>query len=291
MIPFVKMHGCGNDFVVVRDADLEGLNLEARAHADFVRAVCDRHFGVGADGLLAYGSGRGGDRLRMRYWNRDGTRAEMCGNGARCVVRLGFERGETTSPLKLETDTGTLDASVEVRDDVYMVEIRMERVRWDAASVGMDAEGELVDAPLRMHDTELRVTALSVGNPHAVVFVRDAEALRALPLETLGAALATHPRFRHGANASFVFPEAETLRVRVWERGSGATLACGTAACAVVAAAARLGHLDAPRARVRLPGGEVEVRLDAEGHAWLRGPAVRVAEGRLDASLLPPALD
>ena len=111
MMPFVKMHGCGNDFVVLRSADLDALALDAAALERFVQRACDRHYGIGADGLLAYAAG-GDNRLRMAYWNRDGSRAEMCGNGARCVVRLAWERGEVRSPLVLETDAGHHAASV-----------------------------------------------------------------------------------------------------------------------------------------------------------------------------------
>jgi diaminopimelate epimerase len=290
MIPFVKMHGCGNDFVVVRDRDLAALQLDASGLSAFVRSVCDRHFGLGADGLLSYDSRGEAAGVRMRYWNRDGGRAEMCGNGARCVVRLAFERGETSSPLQLETDSGLLDASVEVQGDVYLVEIRLGRVRWDPASVGMNRDGELLDAPLRVDDRERHVTALSIGNPHAVVFLDDLHELRDLALEVTGPALSNHELFLRGANASFCVVRRDGLHVRVWERGAGATLACGTASCAVVAAAARLHRLERPRARVHLPGGTVEARVDAADQAWLRGPASSVAHGEIDASLLKPGV-
>ncbi len=286
MIPFVKMHGCGNDFVVVRQYDLDALGLDEERLATVVRRVCDRHFGIGADGLLAYAAGRETDYVRMSYWNRDGGRAEMCGNGARCVVRLAFERGETTSPLRLATDSGVLDASIELENGAHVIEIRMGRVRWDPESVGLEHDTALVDAPLDVGGAALRVNALSVGNPHAVVFLPSVAALERVALDVIGAALSAQPLFREGANVSFAALDADDLRVRVWERGSGATLACGTAACAVVAAAVRLGHIDTRRARVRLPGGSVEVRIDANEHAWLRGPAVRVAEGHIDDSLL-----
>ena len=289
MIPFVKMHGCGNDFVVVRDADLDVLDLDAATFVRFTRLVCDRHFGIGADGLLAYGPGSSSARVRMRYWNRDAGRAEMCGNGARCVVRLAFERGETTSPLQLETDVGTLAASVVTENDSTVVDIGMGRVRWDPTAVGMTGAAELVNAPLRLGETELHVTALSIGNPHAVVFLDSLDALAHLSLETTGLALSTHPLFERGANASFVVVHDGDVHVRVWERGAGATLACGTASCAAVAAAARLGHLKTARAHVHLPGGTVEVRVDPEDGAWLRGPAVCVAAGTLDASLVHTA--
>lgn len=287
MIPFVKMHGCGNDFVVVRATDLDSLGLAHDGLAAFVRAVCERHFGIGADGLLAYGAHADTNRVSMRYWNRDGGAAEMCGNGARCVVRLAFERRETQSPLALETASGVLNASIAVIDGVYQVEIRMGRVRWDADAVGLADGARLVEAPLEIAGNTWSVTALSIGNPHAVVFLDSLPAWRNVELEHTGAALSQHPVFQHGANASFVYVGSDGLHVRVWERGSGATLACGTAACAVVAAAQHLQRLAAPEATVHLPGGTVWVRVDSESQVWLRGPAARVAEGTIDASLVP----
>lgn len=287
MIPFVKMHGCGNDFVVVRAADLDALGLDAGALADFVRAVCARHVGIGADGLLAYAAQPNADRVRMRYWNRDGGAAEMCGNGARCVVRLAFERDETRSPLALETASGVLDASITRIDGTYHVEIRLGPARWDADAVGLVEDTELVEAPFEVAGETWRVTALSMGNPHAVVFVDSRQDWQAVELGRSGAALSEHPRFRHGANVSFVHVADDGLHVRVWERGSGATLACGTAACAVTAAARRLRRLTALESRVCLPGGDVWVREDSGSQLWLRGPASRVADGVIDASLVP----
>jgi diaminopimelate epimerase len=285
MIPFVKMHGCGNDFVVVRSPDLEALDLGPEARADFVRRVCDRHFGIGADGLLAYAPGSAGE-LRMHYWNQDGSPAEMCGNGARCVVRLAWERGEATANVDLVTDAGHHEARV-LPDAAggAAVRLRMGSARWDGEAVGLRDLPELIDAPLDVGGKILRATALALGNPHAVVFVGHAE-LESLQLEPTGRLVAEHRVFRRGANASFVEVRAEELHVRVWERGAGATLACGTGACAALAAAWRLRRVPAPRARVHLPGGSVEVEQDTSGALWLTGPATRVAEGHFDPDLI-----
>jgi len=289
MIPFVKMHGCGNDFVVVHTADLDALELGPEALADFVRRVCDRHFGLGADGVLAYAAAPPG-ALRMQYWNADGTRAEMCGNGARCVVRLAWERGETAPAVELATDTGRHPAAVLVDSAPLAVRLHLGPVLWEGAAIGLRGQAALIDAPLDVGDETLRVTALSLGNPHAVVFVPDRAALAAVVLETSGRLLAEHAMFRRGANASFVAVHSGDLHVRVWERGVGPTLACGTGAGAALAAAWRLRRLTVPRSRVHLPGGAVLVELDGRGDLWLTGPATRVAEGRLDAALLnePP---
>jgi len=286
MTAFVKMHGCGNDFVVLRHADLEALALGPEALRTCVRRLCDRNFGIGADGVLSYDAASN-THLRMRYWNRDGSRAEMCGNGARCVVRLAWERGEIVPELTLETDAGTHAVKVQrASSEAPWVEIDMGPVRWDAGAIGLSQHAELLDAPLRVGDGTLRVTACSVGNPHAIVFVADRAALAAVDLATTGKALAEHVAFRHGTNASFVAADAGALHSRVFERGVGPTLACGSAACAALAAAVRHQLLPALTAAVHLPGGTVEVRQDADAHLWLRGPATIVAEGRLAAELL-----
>jgi diaminopimelate epimerase len=298
MIPFLKMHGCGNDFLVVRESDLCPATAAAAGAepiwqvdpADLARRACDRHFGVGADGLLVYGprpAREGLARLRMFYWNADGSRAEMCGNGARCVVRAAVERGEAASPLVLETDAGDRPARIRGGGSTMVVEIDMGPAAWEPAAVPVRAGAAVVAEPLVVGTSTLEVTALSMGNPHAVVFVPDRLALVQIRIESLGRELAEHAAFPRGANASFVAVEAGALHVRVWERGAGATLACGTAACAVLAAARRTGRIAAASARVHLPGGAVEARADDREHFWLAGPAARVAEGTLSEEMLP----
>jgi diaminopimelate epimerase len=284
MIDFVKMHGCGNDFVLFRSRDLQRLPLREAPLEAWIRRLCHRHFGIGADGVLAYAVGDS-THLRMHYWNRDGSRAEMCGNGARCLVRLAFERGEIEVASELETDRGSHTVRV-LPGSPPGVDVRLGRAQWDAAVVGIADGKERVDAPLRLGTQELRVSALSMGNPHAVVFVSDRRALEALSLETTGRALAEHALFTRGTNASFAAVVDETVYLRVWERGAGATLACGSASCATVASARRLGLLQAEATPVHLPGGKVEVRVDGEGDLWLAGPAAFVAEGHLSAEFL-----
>jgi len=294
MIPFVKMHGCGNDFLIVRETDLlEGDPESGRWRFDpqvLARRGCERHFGVGADGLLVYGPRPARDgvpHVRMRYWNADGSRAAMCGNGARCVVRLAVERGEVEAPLVLDTDAGPRPAQVVRRDgQVATVEIDMGPPGWEPDAVPVLAAGPLVAAPLRVGETNLAVTAVSMGNPHAVVVVPDRAALAAVRLEEEGRTLSQHDVFPAGANASFVAVEAGALHLRVWERGVGPTLACGTATCAAFATARRLELLAATRAAVHVPGGAVEVSQDDAGHLWLSGPAVYIARGSLSAELL-----
>jgi len=303
MIPFVKMHGCGNDFVVLREQDVlaaeaaesaaaESFELWVVPPAELARRVCERHFGVGADGLLVYGprpARNGVGRLRMLYWNADGSRAEMCGNGARCIVRLAYERGEVGSPLELETDAGPRPAAVVLRDGrVVAIEIDMGPPAWAPEDIPVRSATPLVEAPLQVGEAHFAVTTLSMGNPHAIVFVDDPAALAGTPLEIVGRALSTHAIFPKGANASFVAVAEGALHVRTWERGAGPTLACGTATCAAFAAAERAGRLTTARATVHLPGGSVEIERAADGHLWMRGPAAYVAEGTLAPELLTP---
>lgn len=304
MIPFVKMHGCGNDFVVVREQDLRvggpaapaGEEIDSLDSDDWVvapdvlaRRVCDRHFGLGADGLLVFGprpAHGGTSRLRMLYWNADGSRAAMCGNGARCVVRLAVESGDAEAPLILETDAGPRPSTVVPDEGNLHVEIDMGAPIWDPVAVPVRADQPVVDGPFEVAGTPLRVSALSMGNPHAVVFVGDPESLRRVALDVLGRGLAIHPDFGQGANASFVAVEADVLHVRTWERGAGATLACGTATCAAFAAARRTSRIATDTATVHVPGGRVEVRRTPDDHLWLCGPATIVAEGVLSPEWL-----
>jgi diaminopimelate epimerase len=292
MIAFAKMHGCGNDFVVVRESDIGRFDGDpARDPAwrldpsDLARRVCDRRFGIGADGLLAYGArpvaADGHEHVRMHYWNADGGRAEMCGNGARCVVRLAWERGDCGLHPVLDTDAGPRPAHVRDDNGAISIEIDMGRAIWEPESVPVRAPAPMVLVPLQVAGVELQVSAVSMGNPHAVVFVPDRDALMQVPLSDWGPALATHALFPRGANADFATASASDLHLRVWERGSGATLACGTATCATLAAARRAGFLSQPRARVHQPGGTVEVWEAGDGHLWLAGPAVHVADGVL----------
>jgi len=293
MIPFVKMHGCGNDFIVVRGADLAAVRLPFGPD-ELARRACDRHYGIGADGLLVHEPLEGdAPRVRMRTWNADGSRAEMCGNGARCVVRDACERDAIASPLVLVTDAGEHRAvCTRDRDRVSRVALSMGRPRWDAASiparfpVSGSAGDAGLDLPLQVPGETLSVSAVGMGNPHAIVFVADRAALARIRLSTTGRALAEHAAFPSGANASFVAVEGGDLHLRVWERGVGPTLACGTASCAALAVAVRTGRIGARRAVVHLPGGAVEVWQEEDDTLWLAGPAVVIGAGTLSAELL-----
>lgn len=267
MIRFAKMQGLGNDFVVLdalRD-DLFGLDLPALSPV-----LCDRRRGVGGDGVLLIEKGDEAS-FRMRMWNPDGTESEMCGNGLRCAAALLRERHAEAETVEIETGAGVLSCAF-VEGNVA---VAMGRARFGRGEIGMAGppgetfvESDLGDGTLG--------TAISMGNPHLVVFVPDADAIS---LETRGLELERHPLFPQRTNVHFAeVLGPDEVRVRVWERGAGATLACGTGACAVAAAGVATGRL-APRSTVRLPGGPLTIEVAEDGEVTMTGPAVTVFEG------------
>jgi diaminopimelate epimerase len=282
---FHKMEGCGNDFVVMRWAELGDLPDRPTELEEFIRKVCNRHYGIGADGLLAWGvtsDDHAPLKIRMHYWNADGSRAEMCGNGARCVVRIAWdEQKQPQNGILLETDAGTRPATVDTSGAQVVVGIDMGQADWQPQQVPFESTSMAVDEEIDIAGLRRRVSALSMGNPHAVVFLESRQELEDLDLATHAAPLATHARFPQGANASFVFIDGDVLHLRVWERGVGPTLACGTASCAALAAARRTERFAGSTATIQLPGGRVTVRQAADEHLWLAGPATYVAEGTL----------
>jgi len=262
-IPFTKMHGLRNDYVVV-DA-----TREAPADpAALARATAERRAGVGSDGLLLALPSAQAD-IRMRMFNPDGSEAEMCGNGLRCLALFAVQRGlvEAGRPLRVETGAGVLGARVELGADG-----RDGRVTVDMGppELGGPLALELDGA---VHD----FVRVSMGNPHTVCFV---EAVDSAPVETLGPRVETHATFPDRTNVEFVEVLDRThVRQRTWERGAGETLACGTGACAVVVAAVESGHTDRT-VHVALRGGTLEVTWREDGHVEMTGPAVFVFDGQ-----------
>lgn len=238
---FTKMHGLGNDFVV--------LDAEVSVDAALVRRLCDRNFGVGADGVLTLGVSDG--MITMGYWNADGSPAEMCGNGLRCVARLAVDRG-LASPGRFEVRTPAGVKRVEVGDEVRV-------------DLGMPVVGDGVEHGGRFFRT------VDVGNPHAVTELDD---VSEAPVEDLGQQL--QAVFPHGVNVEFAHFGATEVTMRVWERGVGETLACGSGIVAVAAVARRSGAGDI--ITVTMPGGTARVEFE-DGGAWLVGPAEYVFEG------------
>ncbi len=274
LLKFTKMHGLGNDFVVL---DLISQRFSPRPrHA---RALADRRRGIGCDQLLVVEPpGNPEADFRYRVFNRDGGEVAQCGNGARCLARFVRDRKLTGKRrLRFETRAGTLELRV-LEDG--QVRVGMGVPEFEPARIPLRRSRRATLYPLRVDGRELRVAALAIGNPHAVLGVADAESA---PVAQLGPALESHPDFPERVNAGFmqVLSRAE-LRLRVFERGAGETLACGSGACAAVVAGRLQGLLD-ERVTVRLNGGPLEVEWAGEGQpVMMTGPATRVYEGEIE---------
>jgi len=283
-LEFTKMHGCGNDYIYV-------VALKARPAdpAALSRRLSDRHFGIGGDGLIMLAPSRAGD-VRMEMYNADGSRGDMCGNGIRCVARLAWERGIVRrNPMVVETDAGLKTILLRISDGrVTGATVDMGEPILDGRSIPVAADGRIVDHPLEVGGRTEKITAVSMGNPHCVVFVNDDRVFKldASEFARLGRQFETHPFFPRRANTEFILPLSRNrLRMRVWERGSGETLACGTGACASLVAAVLTGRADRS-ATVELAGGnlEIEWRGDGDGanHVFMTGEAVEVFSGSVD---------
>jgi len=269
---FTKMHGIGNDFIL-----LDGFGRDIPDPEGLAARLCDRHFGIGADGLiLALPSDRAD--ARMRIINSDGSEAEMCGNGLRCLGKFLYETGLCRkTPIRVETLAGILTLALEIGGDgaVARVTVDMGAPEFDPALIPVAAGSNAVTLEAAGH--RLRFFCVSMGNPHAVtfdLFPDDAT------FAALGPLLERHPIFPRRCNIEFCRLDGDGAQVRVWERGDGPTLACGTGACAVLAAGVSQGLL--PRkARIQLPGGALVVRWDDDGHLFMTGPAETVFTGEI----------
>jgi diaminopimelate epimerase len=273
-LEFTKMHGAGNDFVV-----LDGIAQALPPLEALARRLADRHFGVGADQVLVLRRSRDAD-FRMEIYDADGTQAEMCGNGIRALYKYLRDRGLAPDD---EISVETLGGIVRPRwcgGDRVQVEMGRPVLEPQKIPTTLGAgRGPLVDVPLELEGARLRVTCVSMGNPHAVVFVDDVDAA---PVTALGPRLERHPAFPERVNVEFAqVVGRERARQRTWERGTGETLACGSGACAVLVAGVLSGRL-ARAVRIELRGGELELRWEAP-HApvFLTGPAAEVFTGRI----------
>jgi diaminopimelate epimerase len=281
---FAKYHGLGNDFVVVDLRDADAVIAAAIQDPAVVRAVCDRRFGVGGDGVLAILPATTATSVaRMRVLNADGSEAEMCGNGIRCVVEDLHARGVTANPMAIDTGAGQL--ACERIDGGVTVAMGAPRLtRGEIPMAGPPGE-RCISQPLEFSGREFAVTGVSMGNPHAVIFVDDAtQDLRVLA-ETFGPAIETSATFPARTNVELVRARSRTeLDVVVWERGCGITLACGTGACATVVAAILNNRCDAATdVRVNLLGGSLTIRVLANlTNVSMTGPARHVFDGELD---------
>ena len=271
---FTKWQGCGNDFVVVDFLDREPVDFAALA----VR-MCDRHFGVGADGLMVVCPSETAD-VRMREFNPDGTEPEMCGNGIRCFARYLYDYGRVSKEqFTIETLAGMMVPRIVLKEGaVAAVEVDMGVPVLDAERIPATGfgTGRVVAQPLTVAGKEYAVTCVSMGNPHAVVFVDDADQF---PLAALGAQFEHHPAFPRKINTEFVEVRDRThARMRVWERGAGITLACGTGTCATLTAGVLNDVLDRA-AEIEVDGGVIHVAWHEDGHIFMTGPAEPVFTG------------
>ncbi len=277
---FTKMHGLGNDYVYVNCFEETVENPSEAA-----RYLSDRHTGIGSDGLILICPSDTAD-FEMRMYNADGSRSEMCGNGIRCVGKYVYDHGLTEkTSISVETLGGIkyLDLTVEDGQAVLIrVDMGEPELRADHIPVVREAEERVINEAVTVDGREYRMTGVSMGNPHAVVFLED---IKGLDIEKIGPKFENHERFPNRINTEFVrVIDRETIEMRVWERGSGETMACGTGACAA-AVASILNGLAERRVTVRLLGGDLLIEWDQEtGKVYMTGPAVTVFEGETRVS-------
>ncbi len=272
---FTKMHGIGNDYVYVNTFDQKPPANPAR----LAIAISDRHFGVGSDGLILIGPSERAD-ARMRMFNADGSESEMCGNGVRCVAKYIHDHGiAPKGRVTIETGRGNLTLDLEIdRGKARRVRVDMGTPILQGSDIPTRLSGDPpVNVPLEVEGQHLLVTAVSMGNPHAVVYVED---VAQFPVAALGPVLEHHPAFPRRVNAHFVTVLGPgVVRMRTWERGSGITLACGTGACAVCVAGVLTGRTE-PKVLAHLPGGDLELEWQGAGESvFMTGPATEVFTG------------
>lgn len=274
MIRFTKMHGAGNDYVYVNCFE----PVQLGDVSELARRISDRHFGVGGDGLVLICPSERAD-ARMRMYNADGSEAEMCGNAVRCVAKFVYDRGITASDtISIETGRGVLTLQCSTSGGtVDRVRVNMAQPILKSAEIPTELPGDPpVKVPLQVQDRTLDVTCVSMGNPHAVTFVDELSDEWVLKV---GPQIEVHPAFPARINAEFIEVISPTeTRMRVWERGSGETLACGTGACAAVVAGVLAG-VNERRVTVHLRGGDLEIEWAESGDVYMTGPAEEVFSG------------
>ena len=273
-IRFTKMHGLGNDFVV-----LDAINQGFVPNTAQARYLADRHFGVGCDQILVVEKATlPGIDFRYRIFNADGGEVEQCGNGARCFVRYVVDHGLTARrEIKVETRSGIIAPRLEDNGDIT---VDMGVPRFAPNEIPFISDSDATVQPLRVGENDIDISVVSMGNPHAVQVVSD---INSAPVAVNGPLIEAHARFPQRVNAGFMqVVDRHALRLRVYERGAGETLACGTGACAAVVAGIRRGLLDSP-VRVSMHGGELSIAWNGPGQPVLMaGPAITVFEGEIE---------
>lgn len=270
---FVKLHGQGNDFILI-----DGLKEEVDLPPHLIHHLCRRRFGVGADGVLLLLPSQVAD-FRMRIYNADGSEAEMCGNGIRCLGKYVYDHGLIDRlALTVETGAGIKSLKLALREGrADRITVNMGMPVFEKSRIPMAGErGEAIQEGIPIDNLTLKITALSMGNPHCVLFVDE---IASAPVEKLGPLLENSRFFPQRTNVEFVSVlKRDELEARVWERGVGETLACGTGACAAAVASARSDFADR-KVVVHLPGGDLEVDWQEDGYVYLTGPVVEIYQG------------
>ena len=280
-IEFTKMHGCGNDYVYIDGATQK---IPQERMPDFVRKMSDRHFGIGGDGVIFINPSQEAD-FEMEMYNADGSRAQMCGNGIRCVAKFVYDKHLTD-----QTEITVVSAGSVKKLKLYVTDGRVERVRVNMGRPILKAseipvlsdEEQVLNWPVFVADRQWKMSCVSMGNPHAVVLAED---VASLPLTAIGPKFENHSMFPERVNTEFIrILDRNTIELRVWERGSGETLACGTGCCAAVAACV-LNGLTERSVAVRVLGGELQIEWDENtGEIFMTGPAETVFEGQVEWS-------
>ena len=278
-INFTKMHGCGNDYIYINGAECK---IPAQEKSELVQKLSDRHFGIGDDGVIFINPSAEAD-FEMEMYNADGSRAEMCGNGIRCVAKYVYDKGLTDRTQLSIVSAGKikyLTLTVE-NGKVSMVRVDMGRPELNASLIPVISEhDQVVDEEITVEGKVYRMTCVSMGNPHAVVF---ADNVADLDLAKIGPYFEQHERFPKRINTEFVrVIDRHTVEMRVWERGTGETLACGTGCCATAVACVLNGKTEAD-VTVKVLGGEIRIQWDREADTiFMTGPASTVFEGEID---------
>ena len=269
---FQKWQGCGNDFVLI-----DCMKEKIADYAGTAKGICNRHFGIGADGLIAVLPGQGGADFTMRIFNIDGSEAQMCGNGIRCFARYLYDNGYTGGK-EFSVYTGAGIMRPKIIDEGKQVEVDMGEpiLEGDKIPVSGFADGRVIEEPITVANKDFAMTCVSMGNPHCVVFVESAENCG---IETLGTLFEHHERFPERINTEFAEVLARDLvRMRVWERGAAITMACGTGSCATLVAGVLTGRLER-KATILLDGGQLLVEWREDNHVYMTGQAEFVFEG------------
>ena len=283
---FTKMHGCGNDYIYVNGF---AEHIDADRKPELVRRLSDRHFGIGGDGVI-FINPRKTAAFEMEMYNADGTRAQMCGNGIRCVAKYIYDHGLTDqTDIAIESfgRVKYLELTPGSDDKVSTVRVNMGEPVLRAAEIPVISDNEqVVSEAIEVDGKVYEMTCVSMGNPHAVVFIDDAD-IKDLDIEAVGPYFENHARFPERTNTEFVrIIDRNNVQMRVWERGTGETLACGTGCCATAVACVLNGLTDT-KVNVSVPGGEILCEWDRQDNVvYMTGPAATVFEGEIDEKMI-----